>query len=167
VPGDEESFANRSEQLPSPAMERSPAAAATTPGRSRAERALRARHNWVQLAKFCTVGASGYAVNLAVYTLLLHAGLHYLAAAVGSFTVAVTNNYLWNRLWTFRGERGHFAYQGLRFLVVSVFALGANLIVLRVLVALGLGKIVAQAVAIIVVTPLNFVGNKLWSFRRS
>jgi dolichol-phosphate mannosyltransferase len=167
VLGDEESFANRSEQLPSPAMERSPAAAATTPGRSRAERALRARHNWVQLAKFCTVGASGYAVNLAVYTLLLHAGLHYLAAAVGSFTVAVTNNYLWNRLWTFRGERGHFAYQGLRFLVVSVFALGANLIVLRVLVALGLGKIVAQAVAIILVTPLNFVGNKLWSFRRS
>ena len=148
-------------------MERSPAAAAPRPARSRAERALRAKHNWVQLAKFCTVGASGYAVNLAVYTLLLHAGLHYLAAAVGSFGVAVTNNYLWNRVWTFRGERGHFAYQGLRFLVVSALALGANLLVLRLLVGLGLGKIVAQALAIVLVTPLNFVGNKLWSFRRS
>jgi dolichol-phosphate mannosyltransferase len=148
-------------------MERTPAAAAPTPVRARAEQALRARHNWVQLAKFCSVGATGYVVNLAVYTALLHwAGLHYLAAAAGSFVVAVTNNYLWNRVWTFRGQRGHFAYQGLRFLVVSVFALGANLICLRILVALGLGKIVAQAIAIVLVTPLNFVGNKLWSFRR-
>jgi len=148
-------------------MERTPAAAAPRPVRSRAERALRARHNWVQLAKFCTVGASGYVVNLAVYTILLRwAGLHYLAAAAGSFCVAVTNNYLWNRVWTFRGQRGHFAYQGLRFLVVSAVALGANIGCLRLLVALGLGKIVAQAIAIILVTPLNFVGNKLWSFRR-
>jgi putative flippase GtrA len=147
-------------------MQRPPTAGEATV-RLRAERALRARHNWVQLAKFCAVGASGYVVNLAVYTALLHwAGLHYLAAAACSFVVAVTNNYAINRLWTFRGQRGHFAYQGLRFLVVSLVALGANLIVLRVLVGLGLGKVVAQAVAIVLVTPLNFVGNKLWSFRR-
>ena len=134
---------------------------------SRAGRALRRSQNWIELAKFCAVGASGYVVNLAVYTALLHwAGLHYLAAAACSFVVAVTNNYTLNRLWTFRGQRGHFAYQGLRFLVVSLVALGANLVVLRVLVAFGLGKVVAQAVAIVLVTPLNFVGNKLWSFRR-
>jgi putative flippase GtrA len=136
------------------------------PIRARARRALRARHNWYQLAKFCTVGASGYVVNLAVYTALLSwADLHYLAAAACSFLVAVTNNYTWNRIWTFRGDRGHFAYQGLRFLVVSMAALGANLVCLRVLVGLGAGKIVAQAIAIVLVTPLNFLGNKLWSFR--
>ena len=135
-------------------------------GDSRAAQALRRPHNWVQLAKFCTVGASGYAVNLAVYaTLLKVAGLHYLAAAAGSFLVAVSNNYLWNRVWTFRHQRGHVAYQGMRFLVVSVVALAANLACLGVLVGLGLGKIVAQAIAIVLVTPLNFVGNKLWSFR--
>ncbi len=49
---------------------------------------------------------------------------------------------------------------------VSVVALGANLLALHVLVGLGMGKIAAQAAAIILVTPLNFVGNKLWSFRR-
>jgi putative flippase GtrA len=134
---------------------------------SRAVLALRRPHNWVQLAKFCTVGASGYVVNLAVYaSLLTGAGFHYLAAAACSFLVAVTNNYLWNRLWTFRRQRGHVAYQGMRFLVVSVIALCANLVCLHLLVGLGLGKIVAQAIAIILVTPLNFVGNKLWSFRR-
>jgi putative flippase GtrA len=130
--------------------------------------ALRRPHNWVQLAKFCTVGASGYIVNLAVFALLVHgAGVHYLVAAVCSFLVAVTNNYTWNRLWTFRNQRGHVAYQGLRFLVVSTIALGANLLFLSILVALGLPKVPAQAIAIVLVTPWNFVANKLWSFRRA
>jgi putative flippase GtrA len=134
---------------------------------TRTRGALRRRENWLQLVRFCVVGASGYAVNLAVYTLLLKVGdVHYLAAATGSFLVAVTNNYAWNRLWTFRHQRGHVGYQGLRFLVVSTIALGANLLVLHLLVQLGVGKVLAQAIAIVLVTPLNFVGNKLWSFGR-
>ena len=134
---------------------------------NRAVQALRRPHNWIQLAKFCAVGASGYVVNLVVYAALLNgADLHYLVAATGSFLVAATNNYLWNRLWTFRNQRGHVAYQGLRFLVVSAVAYCANLVVLTAMVeVVGVGKIVGQAVAIILVTPLNFIGNKLWSFR--
>ena len=143
-------------------MERSTTAVA--PRGDRARRALRTPHNWVQLAKFCTVGASGYAVNLAVFTVLLSWGQHYSIAAACSFLVAVTNNYTWNRLWTFRGQRGHIAYQGMRFLVVSVIALAANLVFLKTLVGLGAGKIVGQAIAIVLVTPWNFAGNKLWSF---
>ena len=132
----------------------------------RARRALRRRQNWLQLAKFCAVGASGYAVNLAVYAALLNwAGLHYVAAATGSFLVAATNNYTWNRVWTFREDRGHVVYQGMRFLTVSLVAYLANIGVLAALVHAGVGKIVAQALAIVLVTPLNFVGNKLWSFR--
>jgi len=135
--------------------------------RARAYQALRQRSNWTQLAKFCAVGASGYVVNLIVYVALLDgANLDYRLAATGSFLVAVTNNYLWNRLWTFRRDRGHFAHQGLRFLAVSVIVYVGNLIILSVLVELGVGKIVAQAIAIVLVTPANFIGNKLWSFRR-
>ena len=129
--------------------------------------ALRRPANWVQLAKFCVVGATGYVVNLAVFAALVHgAGMHYIPAAICSFLVAVTNNYTWNRVWTFRHERGHFAYQGLRFLLVSTIALAANLVFLAALVAFGVPKIPAQAVAIALVTPWNFVANKLWSFRR-
>jgi putative flippase GtrA len=141
-------------------------AAAAAGLRARATHALRQRHNWEQLVKFCVVGGSGYVVNLLVYTALLDgADWHYRLAATGSFLVAATNNYLWNRLWTFRHRRGHFAYQGLRFLVVSMLVYAGNLVILTALVELGLGKIVSQAIAIILVTPFNFVGNKLWSFR--
>src|SRR2546423_8853770 len=135
--------------------------------RTRAVRALRRPANWVQLAKFGAVGATGYVVNLAVYTALLRgAGWHYAYAATVSFLVAVTNNYLWNRIWTFRSQRGHVAFQGLRFFTVALVAYGANLGILAALIGLGMNKVVAQAIAIVLVTPLNFVGNKLWSFAR-
>ncbi|MFL5942789.1 MAG: GtrA family protein [Gaiellaceae bacterium] len=138
------------------------------PAHLRALASLRSVRNWQQLGKFCVVGALGYLINLAVYDALLHAGLHYLVAATCSFLVAVTSNYTWNRLWTFRDQRGHLGIQGMRFFLVSLAALGANLAVLHFLVVYGgLDKLPAQAVAIVLVTPLNFVGNKLWSFRRA
>jgi putative flippase GtrA len=134
---------------------------------TRAGKALRRPQNWIELIKFSVVGGSGYVVNLAVYIGLLKGlELHYLPAAACSFVVAVTNNYFWNRHWTFRDHRGHLYYQGLRFLLVSIAALGLNLGLLKGLVDLGLGKIVGQAIAIILVTPFSFSANKLWSFRR-
>jgi putative flippase GtrA len=135
--------------------------------RARAGRALRHPGNWVQLAKFAAVGATGYIVNLAVYTALLRgAGWHYIYAATVSFLVAVSNNYLWNRVWTFRDQRGHVGFQGLRFFTVALVAYGANLGILSALIAFGMNKVAAQAIAIVLVTPLNFIGNKLWSFAR-
>jgi dolichol-phosphate mannosyltransferase len=140
---------------------------ATEIAAGRARRALARPQNWLQLLKFSVVGATGFVVNLAVYTALLRgAGLHYLPAAVCSFAVAVTNNYLWNRHWTFRETRGDLYHQGARFLAVSLVALGLNLGVLRLLVGLGVNKVAAQAIAIILVTPFSFSVNKLWSFRR-
>jgi putative flippase GtrA len=133
--------------------------------RARVNAALRRRGNWEQLVKFCLVGSAGYVVNLAVYTALLKlAGVHYIPAAVCSFLVAVTNNYTWNRVWTFREQRGHYAFQGMRFLFVSLLALAANLVMLQLYVTAGVDKVAAQAIAIVLVTPVNFVGNKLWSF---
>jgi len=134
--------------------------------RSRAQTALRTRRHWVQLAKFCAVGVVGYAINLlGVYRPLIHAGVHYLAAATCSFLVAVTCNYVLNRYWTFHDRRAGVASQGWRFFVVSLASLGANLLVLHLLITLGTGRFHGQVIAIVLVTPLNFVGNKLWSFR--
>jgi putative flippase GtrA len=135
--------------------------------RRRAHAALRHRGNWIQLAKFCVVGGIGAGINIVVYSLLLHEGLHYLVAGTCSFLVAGTSNYVWNRVWTFRNRRAGVAAQGVRFFVVSALALGANLLLLHLLVRIGLDrhKTIAQAIAIVSVTPVNFLGNRLWSFR--
>jgi putative flippase GtrA len=117
-----------------------------------------------QFVRFCLVGASGYAVNLAVYAALLETGLHYLAAAAIAFLVAAASNYVWNRTWTFRTADAPVLGQGARALVVSALSLGANQLFLVVLVAASAGHLPAQAVAILLATPFSFVANKLWAF---
>ncbi|MEA2230644.1 MAG: hypothetical protein QOD83_460 [Solirubrobacteraceae bacterium] len=135
--------------------------------RRRVHTAVRTRGNWLQLVRFSTVGASGYIVNLAVYALLWGAAdFDYRVAATGAFLVALTNNFLWNRAWTFRARDGHAGFQAARFCVVSLAAFVVGLLVLHILVErFGVDEIVAQAASIVCATPLNFVGNKLWSFR--
>ena len=125
--------------------------------------------NWVQLFKFGLVGGSGYVINLIAFTVLVDgAGVHHLAAAVLSFCLAVTNNFLLNRAWTFRDARGgHAGFEAARFFAVSVGALGVNLAVLYGLVDLASAPAVAsQAIAVAVAMPFNFIGNKLWTFGR-
>ena len=122
--------------------------------------------NWVELFKFGVVGASGYVVNLVVFAILVE-GLdtHHIAAAVGAFCVAVTNNFLWNRHWTFDATGGRAAEQAWRFLAVSVAGLGINLGILAQLVdAAGVAELPAQAIAVAIAMPANFVGNRLWTF---
>lgn len=127
--------------------------------------------NWVQLFQFAVVGGTGYVVNLVVFALLTEIGdLHHIAAAVGAFCVAVTNNFALNRIWTFssQGSReSHAGFQAARFFTVSIAGLLVNLAVLTLLVdGFELSELPAQAVAVAVATPVNFIGNKLWTFKR-
>jgi putative flippase GtrA len=140
--------------------------AAAVGRRARVRAGMRKPHNWVQLAKFCAVGGSGYIVNIAVFALAVEVGdLHHLVAATLAFLVAVTNNFWWNRRWTFSARDGHAGFQAVRFLTVSVGAFVLAAAILEGLVSgLGMEEIPAQAISIVAATPFNFVGNKMWSF---
>jgi putative flippase GtrA len=128
--------------------------------------AARQPANWVQLLKFGIVGGSGYLVNLVVFAVLWGSlGVHHTIAAIGAFCVAVTNNFLWNRYWTFGPGAGRASFQAARFLAVSVASLLLNIAALEALVAgAGMGDLTAQAIAVAVAMPFNFLGNKLWTF---
>jgi len=128
--------------------------------------AARRPASWWQLLKFGLVGVSGYLINLAVFALLSdNLGVHHLLAAVGAFCVAISSNFFWNRHWTFAAGDGHAGFQAARFFTVSVAALLINLAVLEALVeGTSLGDLTAQAIAVAVAMPFNFLGNKLWTF---
>jgi dolichol-phosphate mannosyltransferase len=130
---------------------------------------MRRPGNWLQLVRFGLVGASGFVVNIAVYALCVRAlGIDYHAAAVLAWLVAVLNNFVLNRHWTFDAAGGRAHHQAIRFFLVSLFAFGFSLLLLTLLVELGgVGKVPAQALAVAASTPLNFLGNKLWSFSGS
>ncbi|MGO9448176.1 MAG: GtrA family protein [Solirubrobacteraceae bacterium] len=127
---------------------------------------MRKPANWLQLVRFSIVGASGYAVNLILYALLVKAlGVEYLVAETVAWVVAAGNNFVWNRHWTFKAGGGQVHGQAMRFFIVTLVALGCNLLVLRVLVeSAGMDKVFAEVLALAASTPLNFLGNKLWSF---
>jgi putative flippase GtrA len=133
----------------------------------RVRHGVRRTHNWLQLVRFATVGASGYVANLAVFTACVHLlGIDYRLSAVIAFAVSVINNFWLNRHWTFEARHDHPIFQGVRFFAVSLLAFGFTYAVLVALVSgAGVSKVVAQAIAIAAGTPLSFLGQKLWSFR--
>ncbi len=74
--------------------------------------------------RFLCVGASGYGVNLVSFFILVHPfsasdTLAFVLAAV----IASTNNFFWNRHWTFRAKQDHPGRQALRFFFVSFLVL--------------------------------------------
>jgi putative flippase GtrA len=128
--------------------------------------AARRPASWWQLIKFGLVGVSGYLINLGVFALLTsNLGVHHLIAAIGAFCVAVSSNFFWNRHWTFAAGDGHAGFQAARFFAVSVAALLINLAVLEALVrGTSMDDLAAQAIAVAIAMPFNFLGNKLWTF---
>jgi len=128
--------------------------------------AARSRESWLQLLKFGVVGGSGYLINLGVFAFLSgNLGVYHAVAAIGAFCVAVTSNFLWNRYWTFGPGEGLAHMQAARFLAVSVACLVINLVVLEAIVASSpISELAAQAIAVAVAMPFNFLGNKLWTF---
>lgn len=128
--------------------------------------AARQPANWVQLLKFGIVGGSGYLINLAVFAVLSgNLGAHHMLAAIGAFAVAVSSNFFWNRYWTFGPGDGSAGFQAVRFFTVSVASLLINLAALEGLIAgAAVGDLTAQAIAVAIAMPFNFLGNKLWTF---
>jgi putative flippase GtrA len=127
--------------------------------------AARRPASWIQLLKFGLVGGSGYLINLAVFAVLAGLGVHHVLAAIGAFCVAVTNNFILNRYWTFGPGEGPAHFQAARFFTVSLASLGLNIAVLELLISSHTtGELTAQAIAVAVAMPFNFLGNKLWTF---
>jgi putative flippase GtrA len=117
------------------------------------------------LARFAVVGASGLVINLITFAGLYSAGIGRISAATAAFAAAVANNFWWNRRWTFSARAtGACRVQAVRFLIVSggVFALTVAL--LELAGSTGVPALVAEAMAIVTVTPLGFFANRRWTF---
>ena len=138
----------------------------------------RVARNARQFTRFALVGGSGVIVNLVVFNATLIAwhlitgrplsnlGLtaDYVANALG-FVVSVISNYYLNRRWTFRST-GRVSSEFPKFLTVSLVAYVVNLGIFTLAhTVLDLRGNLSQLIAIACVMPVNFVFNKLWSFR--
>lgn len=126
------------------------------------------RPGLVQFVKFSLVGASNTLVDFAVFSLLIYGlNFHYIGANTLSFTTATTWSYLMNRRWTFRGHGGKVHVQYVKFIMVSAVGLGLTTVLLYLFIErLHLAKIVAKAIAVLIVLCWNFPINRIWTFRK-
>jgi putative flippase GtrA len=132
-----------------------------------------------QFAKFCIIGASSTVIDFGILNLLTrHYGWNWVPARTLSFAVAVTNGFVWNCLWTFRGlgtAKRHEQY--LMFTAVNIVGLLLNLLIMQsVMLGANGGRAhhgnppplllnSAMAVAVVFVSIWNFLANKHWTFR--
>ncbi len=143
-----------------------------------------------QFVRFLVVGGTGFVVNLAAFQMLLWVvggpqdvfwrppGIaasvrNYHVFAIAAFVVANTSNYVLNRYWTFKSAGiTHWRSEYGPFLIVGAVAQGVGLLLLTAFlhpqspVRIG-SELAAQAATILLVTPVNFAGNKLWTFREA
>lgn len=118
-----------------------------------------------QLIRFLFVGASGYVVNTVFFYLLLHgAGLDNDVSFAGAFLAGCANNFFWNRHWTFKAVDQGAVGQATRFLLVQVIVAACAYLIFKGL-ALVIWSVPADMLAWIIVTPLSFLVQKVWSFR--
>jgi putative flippase GtrA len=118
-----------------------------------------------QFIRFCVVGGAGYVTNLVVYTPLVRwAHMPYLLAATIAYGCGWVVALIGHRFWTFGEREASVMGQGFRYFLVSALVLAADLVVLRILVVAGVGLVLAQALALAIVTPLSFGLNRLWAF---
>ncbi len=128
-----------------------------------------------RLGKFAVVGLTGFAIDFAVLNLLMFRfGLPAWAANTCSFTAAVSNTFVWNRLWTFPESRLRpLTTQLAQFFLVNLIGLGINLLTFlgsHMLIwshffASGWGYNLAKATASGVALFWNFGANRAWTWR--
>ncbi|TSA46190.1 GtrA family protein [bacterium] len=134
-----------------------------------------------QIAKFGCVGAANFAVDIGILNLLIFlsgtaVGVAYIAFKVISFTFAVTNSYIWNKIWTFKKtDTKETGKEFGQFIMISVIGLILNAAVAGFLVIVvgPMGGIkvktwasVSAAIASVCVMAWNFVGYKFWVFKK-
>jgi putative flippase GtrA len=116
----------------------------------------------IRWVRFNAVGILGAGIQLAVLWLMLRLRVNYLVATAIALETAVLHNYVWHRLWTWRGQPGSLW----RFhLSNGLGALVCNLALMRLFTgSMGFKPIPSNLAAIILTSFLNFALASKWVF---
>ena len=121
----------------------------------------------IRFVRFGVVGLSGMLVDFSV-TWLCKEKLRwnkYVSNSLG-FVLAATNNYLWNRLWTFESQSDAVIREYSLFFIIALVGLGLNNLIIYLLhEKLHWNFYLCKLIAIGFVTLWNFSMNYVVTFR--
>ena len=123
--------------------------------------------NSTVILKYSLIGFMGTLIDIGgLFILVNYFKFPVLVAATISFLLAVTNNYIFNKNWTFKNASTNNRKLFIKFLIVHMIGLSINLLGMFVLVNLfAVWYIFAKVFVTGFVLTWNFLANKLWTFR--
>ncbi|AFK85385.1 GtrA family protein [Thermoanaerobacterium saccharolyticum JW/SL-YS485] len=132
----------------------------------RQEKGWNNKAGFVQFIKFNLVGIVNTLVDFSVFTVLTFFGMYYMAAQVISYSCGVVNSFIMNKYWTFGDKSTPHGYEVFKFIAVNGVSLAVSLSILYPLKPI-LGVISAKVIATLFSMMINFVGSKLWVFKKA
>ena len=102
-----------------------------------------------------------------MYTLTKYLGIFYLTSEFFGFLISATSNFIFNKIWTFKEKMTYrMREKYINFFLVSLITLSLNLLLLHIFTEfLGIYYIISEVMAIGISLIVNFIGNKIWTFR--
>lgn len=124
----------------------------------------------IQFLKFGLVGVSNTLVSLFCYYLFLwiDEDLYMVGSVVGA-VVSIANAFFWNDRFVFKGNENDWRSKLKRLAKTYVSYGGTSLLstfLLWLEVQLGVDKVIAPVVNLLITIPLNFILNKFWTFKK-
>ena len=119
--------------------------------------------------KFGSVGALGTVTNLAIYSILIFLNINYNIASASAFVVAVTQNFVLNKRWTFDDHDASIKHRFVKYFALNFVSFLLNLAILNLVIHFfgtdKMTQIVAQVLGIAGAMVTNFIGSHLLVFK--
>jgi len=119
------------------------------------------------LLKFAVVGASGMGLDFGItYLLKEKIKINKFTASGAGFCIAVSSNYYFNRIWTFKSSNPDIVFEYTSFFIISLIGLGINTFALWFFAnKIKLNFYLSKLIAIFITTIWNFSSNTLFTFK--
>lgn len=116
--------------------------------------------------KFAIVGFGNLFVSLITYYILVYFSINYQIANIGGFITGSLNGYIWNKIWVFKSSKKNRSSIIKFYLTyLSTWFLSALLLYIWIEV-FKISDIIAPVINVFITTPINYLLNKYWVFKK-
>lgn len=123
--------------------------------------------DFVQLVKYVLIGVLGLVVDLGIYTILTHFKMNVEIANIISSTCGIINNFLWNSYTNFKVHDRMILRFISYFIVGQITTVFTTVSLFIFVTKLGYPHLIVKIVATFVATLIQFVINKVVTFRKA
>ena len=129
------------------------------------------KENILQFIKFGLVGVSNTLVSMACYYVVLFINEKwYMIGSILGTVLSIANAFYWNDKYVFKNsnndKKSKLKRLGKTYISYGGTSILSNLLLYLEVSVLAINKTIAPIVNLIITIPLNFIINKIWTFKK-